>query len=108
MPMERSLYPSDWPAISLRIREAAGWRCAWCHRQCYRPGERCLDRRYVLTVAHIVAVSEGGSHERSNLVAICAPCHLRYDHVGHIARSALTRKRRRIMARMAVGQEAML
>ena len=30
MPMNRKDYPKDWPAISLRIRERAGWRCEWC------------------------------------------------------------------------------
>lgn len=28
--MDKSRYPPDWPAISLRIRERAGNRCEWC------------------------------------------------------------------------------
>lgn len=28
-PEKRALYPADWPAISLAVREAAGWRCQW-------------------------------------------------------------------------------
>jgi hypothetical protein len=30
MPMNRSLYPADWKAISQRIRERAGNKCEWC------------------------------------------------------------------------------
>ena len=26
-PENRALYPKDWPAISLEVRERAGWRC---------------------------------------------------------------------------------
>ncbi len=29
-PEERARYPKEWPAISLRIRERAGWRCEFC------------------------------------------------------------------------------
>lgn len=104
MPMERALYPPDWPAISLAIRNAADWRCQWCGVQCYRPGERCVNRARVLTVAHVVAISEGGGHERENLRALCAACHCRYDHPRHIARAAASRARRREQRRVAAGQ----
>jgi hypothetical protein len=30
MPIDYSLYPDDWPAISRRIREREGNRCKWC------------------------------------------------------------------------------
>jgi hypothetical protein len=30
MPMDPSRYPVDWKAISLAVREAAGWKCEWC------------------------------------------------------------------------------
>lgn len=30
MPMKREHYPADWESISLRAREAAGWRCETC------------------------------------------------------------------------------
>jgi hypothetical protein len=26
----RDRYPADWPQISQRIRERAGWKCEWC------------------------------------------------------------------------------
>jgi len=30
MPIRKSDYPPDWPAISLAVRAAANWRCQWC------------------------------------------------------------------------------
>lgn len=30
MPTDPARYPADWPAISLRIRNRAGWVCEWC------------------------------------------------------------------------------
>lgn len=30
MPFLRERYPDNWPEISLRIRERAGWKCEWC------------------------------------------------------------------------------
>lgn len=30
MPMRRKDYPEDWEAISLAVRERAGWRCETC------------------------------------------------------------------------------
>lgn len=30
MPMNRKLYPKNWKAISLAVRERAGWCCQWC------------------------------------------------------------------------------
>jgi hypothetical protein len=29
-PEEKARYPADWPQISLRIRERAGWQCEFC------------------------------------------------------------------------------
>lgn len=39
MPIERSRYPEDWPTLSHRVKEAAGWKCEECHRPCRMPGE---------------------------------------------------------------------
>lgn len=30
MPMKRERYPADWEAISLAVRERAGWKCETC------------------------------------------------------------------------------
>ena len=74
MPMERERYPADWQRIALAKKEAVGWRCEQCGKQCRRPGEPFDTHRRTLTVAHL-------NH--------CAPCHLRYDAQHH----AETRKR---------------
>lgn len=89
MPMERWRYPPDWERIAREVKDATGWRCEVCGRQCRRPGEPFDTHRRTLTVAHL-------NHDpadccRENLMAMCAPCHLRYDAKHH----AETRKRRR-------------
>ncbi|MGB5636420.1 MAG: hypothetical protein WBM86_27080 [Waterburya sp.] len=40
MPVNPSLYPDNWKAIALKVKEAAQWRCQCCGKRCYRPGER--------------------------------------------------------------------
>lgn len=77
MPMNRSKYPPDWDAISLRIKEQAGWTCEKCGNRCRRPGEQFDTHRRTLTVAHINHVEMDCRDE--NLVALCPRCHLRYD-----------------------------
>ena len=107
MPIDRTKYPPDWPAISRRIREerAAG-RCE-CVGECARdhggPGARCdeLNRtparafrgRVVLTVAHLNHTPMDARD--TNLRAMCQACHLRYDRALH----AQTRQTRQTSAR---------
>ena len=81
MPMERERYPGDWERIARGIKEAAGWKCEKCGRQCRRPGEPFDTHRRTLTVAHLDHVPEHCGRE--NLMAMCAPCHLRYDARQH-------------------------
>lgn len=94
MPMDRRLYPPDWKAIAHQVKQESGWSCEECGRQCRQPGER-LDlfvkrvaylpveevfehpQRWTLTVAHLNHIPSDCS--RSNLMALCAPCHCRYD-----------------------------
>ncbi len=78
MPVDWTKYPADWKAIALAVKEASGWKCEPCGKQCHRPGERVMKTQDVLTVAHV-------NHDESdcrpeNLVAACAVCHLRYDN----------------------------
>ncbi len=57
MPMEKNRYPADWKKIAFAVKQAAGWRCQQCGKQCRKPGER-LDapemagHKYTLTVHH--------------------------------------------------------
>ncbi|MFZ7126397.1 MAG: HNH endonuclease [Desulfobacterales bacterium] len=77
MPVDWSNYPADWPEIALGVKNAAGWVCAFCWKQCRRPGEKFDTHRNTLTVAHL-------NHQPMdvrwwNLWPLCAPCHCRYD-----------------------------
>jgi hypothetical protein len=89
MPKQDELYSSDWDEIASRVKEAANWRCVVCSRQCYHPGERALDVRRVLTVAHLDHLPPNCSED--NLNAMCSGCHLRYD----AGRKGLQRSKKR-------------
>jgi len=107
MPMDRRLYPVDWEAIALKIKDGADWTCENCRERCRRPNENLLafihrtsagvdsaaglertqhPRRWMLTVAHLDHCPE--NCDRTNLKALCVPCHARYDL------SQMARKRR--------------
>lgn len=77
MPVDRSKYPPDWDEIAEAIKTSAEWTCESCGLQCRKPGEPFDTHRRTLTVAHINHVESDCRPE--NLVALCAPCHLRYD-----------------------------
>ena len=89
MPMDRKRYPKEWKLISKSIKDAVGWKCQKCGKQCRRPGEPFDTHKRTLTVAHLNHIPEDVRPE--NLMAMCAPCHLRYDAKHH----AETRKKRR-------------
>ncbi|OLP15607.1 HNH endonuclease [Leptolyngbya sp. 'hensonii'] len=120
MPMDRRLYPENWEAIALAIKEAAGWKCQQCGRDCRRPGEsdgELIDRvwdkspdlfeteeneefglhqvpkfgRFVLTVAHLNHIPQDCRPE--NLRALCAPCHCRYDLAAMATKRRLKQER---------------
>lgn len=81
-PENRARYPKDWKAISLEVREAAGWRCegspAWpdCRAENAKP-HPATGSTVVLTVAHLDHQPE--NCERANLRAWCQRCHNTYD-----------------------------
>jgi hypothetical protein len=99
-PENRSRYPKDWREISLRRKEAAGWRCE-CDGRCGRGTHegRCPNMhgepaygtgsKVVLTLAHLNHVVEDMRPE--NLMVACQGCHLHYDRDHH----AETRRRTR-------------
>lgn len=111
MPMRRELYPTNWDAIALSIKQQVNWRCEQCKRPCKRHGETLVDfekrllggaklsefigekrGQYVLTVAHLD--HNPGNNAPENLKALCTVCHLRYDAKQHaISRYRNMRKR---------------
>lgn len=103
-PEKRRLYPRQWPAISraIRFRRARG-RCE-CTGHCgdHHLGGRCEERdgkvalshrgRVRLSVAHL---DHDPTHNSpSNLLCMCARCHLRHDASQHALERARTRRRR--------------
>ena len=90
MPMNQALYPKNWKEIATAIKDAAGWKCEECGKQCRRPGEPFVTHRNTLTVAHLNHIPADVRPE--NLKALCAPCHLRYDAAHH----AETRRRKHV------------
>jgi len=100
MPMDRSKYPDNWEEIALAVKEAADWKCQTCGKQCRRPGEPFDTHRRTLTVAHID--HEGGC-DSSNLIAECAPCHLRRDAPYHARHARQTRARKVGQMEMKLG-----
>lgn len=91
-------YPVDWPVTALAVKEANGWRCSACGRQCTRPGEPYNGARNVLTVAHLDPDSYAS--EFAQVAALCAPCHLRMD----APFSALFRRHHRERRQREAGQ----
>ena len=106
-PENRHRYPPDWPAISRRVKERAGWRCE-CAGECGRGTHtgRCpnthLGRAYgtgaqvILTTAHLNHQPEDVRQE--NLRAMCQGCHLHYDIEHHQQTRAATLRARRSAA----------
>ena len=62
-------YPSEWPTIAKRIKDAANWKCERCEHV------HEVATGYVLTVHHL----DGNKSNCAdwNLAALCQRCHLR-------------------------------
>lgn len=86
-PENKSRYPKDWPAISLRIRERGGNCCEGSPG--FYPDCRAANGEphpvtgsiVVLTVAHLNHMPEDCRDE--NLMSMCQRCHLTYDAKHH-------------------------
>ena len=77
MPMEKERYPANWKEIAFNVKQKAGWKCQRCGKQCRKPGEPLDTHIRTLTVHHKDHTPENCSDD--NLIALCAPCHLRAD-----------------------------
>jgi len=95
-PENAARYPTDWKAISDRVKERASWRCESVPGQppCEaKQGERhpITGAVVVLTVAHLDHQPE--HCENDNLRALCQRCHNRYDGPHRRRNAAQTRRR---------------
>lgn len=78
MPIDASVYPSDWKLRSRFVRfYRAKNRCEWCGAKNRRP-HPVTGSRVVLTTAHVY---DKRPHVANllNLAALCQRCHLRHD-----------------------------
>jgi hypothetical protein len=105
MPMKRKLYPKNWEEIALAVKNESEWTCEKCGKVCRMPGERLTafckrinewravankPQSFTLTCAHYPD-RDPANCARENLIALCAPCHLKIDSIQH-ARSRVTNK----------------
>ena len=100
MPMDIKNYPADWRAISLNVRQSAGWKCQHCGiRQGALTAKAARTFRgtakVVLTVAHL-GETKHNKHDVSQLMALCQACHLKEDQADHRKAAAETRRLRKI------------
>ena len=65
-------YPDNWPEISTRVKDEAGWRCV----RCKHPHDP--EAGYMLTVHHLDL--NKSNCEWWNLCALCQRCHLQIQH----------------------------
>lgn len=64
-------YPSNWKSLREQALLKANYQCA-----------RCRETEQELHVHHIIPISQGGSHDLSNLEVLCASCHFE-EHPGN-------------------------
>jgi 5-methylcytosine-specific restriction endonuclease McrA len=103
--MNRKLYPHDWEAISLRIRERDGWKCAFCG---LAQGDIMPSGgKVILTVSHINDPNPQNVDE-SNLSSLCQSCHNRLDAPMRTIHARVTRHKKRRAAILATGQQEMM
>jgi 5-methylcytosine-specific restriction endonuclease McrA len=99
MPFHPDRYPTDWRAISLAIRERAGWRCEFCGAVNGEPNPE-TGATVVLTVAHLDHNPQNCAP--GNLRALCQACHLRYDAREHADHAKETRDAKRGQMRLSL------
>jgi hypothetical protein len=105
MPMDKSRYPADWDAISLRIRfERAQSLCEWCGAVNGQPHPE-TGSKVVLTVHHIGIDKPDGTpgdrHDKmdvreDNLAALCQRCHWKADWDIHYEKAVEAKRAKRL------------
>lgn len=82
----RSELPANWPAIRQAVLSRDGHQCTWIESDSVRCIKRATD------VDHII---NGGSHELTNLRALCAWHHSRKSSAeGNAARKRVSMRRK--------------
>ena len=84
MPMDRSKYPDNWEEMARRIKNRAKWRCEQC-KLVHNPNSASTT----LTVHH--KDGDPSNCADDNLIALCAPCHLRAQRTTHLYEARQTK-----------------
>jgi 5-methylcytosine-specific restriction endonuclease McrA len=105
VPIDKRLYPKNWNEISLAVKEAAGWRCAFCGTPHRAIRLNRYDKPYlvILTTAHLDNNPQNNLDE--NLKALCQRCHLKYDRESHTRNLKRNLRRKKLVAQIEAGQQ---
>jgi hypothetical protein len=99
---QRERYPDNWEAMSLECKARAKWRCEQCGiaEGTWRIG---LNKRYKESIqaAHL---DHDPWNPNARLMAMCQPCHIRYDALEHGRTARQTKCRKQREAEMQAGQ----
>lgn len=82
-----SNYPSDWSSRSSQVYRRDDHTCQNC-------GEGGVHSNIELHAHHVVPVSKGGSHKKSNLKTLCKSCHNAIHHKEKMARTHESNQKR--------------
>lgn len=93
MTLVKSRYPSNWPELTRRLKEARG-RCEWCEAEQGATKFNVHGEAYqvILTTAHAGVPKPDGlpgdkrdtmDCREENLRVYCAACHLQFDALDH-------------------------
>lgn len=110
MPIDYSLYPSNWLQLREDVLTRALDKCEWCGVENRQRGYREHDGsfvlatagnpnrhkiiRIVLTIAHLDHNTR--NNDLANLAALCQRCHLHHDRWQHAENAAATRRAKKI------------
>lgn len=81
-----SRYPEDWHSRSRKVKQRDDYTCQNCGAKGGRKGDTELHAH------HIVPISDGGSHKKSNLKTLCEDCHNAIHHNDKTAPTGNSRK----------------
>ena len=80
MPIDTKLYPDNWKELAVSVKEASGWKCQYCGKRCYKPGERPENLTRSQWTSNILQVHHRdfncSNNCPNNLIALCSACHL--------------------------------
>lgn len=77
-PIPENGYSPNHKEIARQIKESVHYKCEFCGKQCRRPEEPFTNHKYTIQLAHLDHNPQ--NNDRSNLRALCVPCHMAHDN----------------------------